>query len=102
MIVWATVGGTVLSVVTQIVAAKTLSKRIGRSAKNDIRKDTSGGAENELARGKSCTVGLNEFPSGGINSFSCGVWRWRYTWRRKGEESSKGENQDKGEVIRLG
>ena len=69
MIVWATVGGTVLSVVTQIVAAKTLSERIGRSAKNDIREDMSGGSENELARGESGTVGQNEFSSSSINSF---------------------------------
>ena len=47
--VWAAVGGTVLSVVAQIVATKTLSKGIGRSTRNDIRKDTSRGAENILA-----------------------------------------------------
>ena len=71
---WAVVGGTVLSVVTQIVAAKTLSEGIGRLAKNDIRKDTSGGTENKLARGESGTVELNELSSGGINSFrqNCG------------------------------
>ena len=60
--VWAAVGGTVLSVVTQIVAAKTLSEGIGRLAKNDIRKDMSGETENKLARGESGTVGLNELP----------------------------------------
>ena len=49
MTVWAVVGGTVLSVVAQIVAMKTLSEGIGRSARNDIRKDMSGGAENVLA-----------------------------------------------------
>ena len=53
---WAAVGGTILSVVTQIVAVKTLGEGVGRSAKNDIRKDTSGGAENELARGESGTT----------------------------------------------
>ena len=67
--VWAVVGGTVLSVVTQIVATKTLSEGIGRLMKNNIRKDTSGGTEYELARGESGTVGLNEFSGGGINSF---------------------------------
>ena len=66
---WAAVGGTVLLIVTQIVAAKTLSERIGRSAKNDIREDMSGGSENELARGESGTVGQNEFSSSSINSF---------------------------------
>ena len=49
--VWAAVEGTVLSVVAQIVAMKTLSEGIGRSMRNDIRKDTSGGAENMLAEG---------------------------------------------------
>ena len=49
MTVWAAVGGTVLSVVAQIVATKTLSEEIGRSTRNDIWKDTSGGAENVLA-----------------------------------------------------
>ena len=47
--VWAVVGGTVLSVVAQIVAMKTLSEGVGRSTRNDIRKDTSRGAENMLA-----------------------------------------------------
>ena len=46
---WAVVGGTVLSVVAQIVAMKTFSEGIGRSARIDIRKDMSGGAENVLA-----------------------------------------------------
>ena len=46
---WAAVGGTVLSVVAQIVATKTLGEGIGRLMKNDIRKDMSGGAENVLA-----------------------------------------------------
>ena len=46
---WAAVGGTVLSVVTQIVATKTLSEGIGRLMRNDIWKDTGGGAENVLA-----------------------------------------------------
>ena len=46
---WAAVGGTVLSVVAQIVAMKTFSEGIGRPMRNDIRKDTSGGAENVLA-----------------------------------------------------
>ena len=51
MTVWAAVGGTVLSVVAQIVATKTFGEGIGRSMRNDIRKDTSGGAENMLAEG---------------------------------------------------
>ena len=66
---WAVVGGTVLLVVIQIVAAKTFSKGIGRSVKNDIRKDMSGGTENELARGESGTVGPYDFSSSGIYSF---------------------------------
>ena len=49
MAVWAAIGGTVLSIVAQIVAMKTLSERIGRSVRNDIRKNMSGGAENVLA-----------------------------------------------------
>ena len=49
MTVWAVVGGTVLSVVAQIVATKTLGEGVGRSTRNDIRKDMSGGAENVLA-----------------------------------------------------
>ena len=51
MAVWAAVGGTVLSVVAQIVATKTLSEGVGRLARNDIWKDTSGGAENVLSQG---------------------------------------------------
>ena len=47
--VWAAVGGTVLSVVAQIVAMKTLSEGVGRSTRNDVRKDMSGGTENVLA-----------------------------------------------------
>ena len=49
MTVWAAVGGTVLSVVAQIVAMKTLGEGIGRSTRDDIQKDTSGRAENVLA-----------------------------------------------------
>ena len=49
MTVWAVVGGTVLSVVAQIVAMKTLGEGIGRLVRNDIRKNTSGGAENVVA-----------------------------------------------------
>ena len=48
MAVWAAVGRTVLSVVAQIVATKTLGEGVGRSVRNDIWKDTSGGAENVL------------------------------------------------------
>ena len=55
MAVWAAVGGTVLSVVAQIVAMKTLGEGVGRSTRNDIWKDTSGGAENMLAQGE-CDV----------------------------------------------
>ena len=51
MAVWAAVGGTVLSVVAQIVAMKTLGEGIGRLARNDIWKDMSGGAENVLTQG---------------------------------------------------
>ena len=49
MTVWAVVGGTVLSVVAQIVAMKTLGKGVGRSTRNDVWEDTSGGTENMLA-----------------------------------------------------
>ena len=49
MTVWAAVGGTVLSVVAQIVAMKTLGKGVGRSTRNDVCEDTSGGTENMLA-----------------------------------------------------
>ena len=52
MAVWAVVGGTVLSVVAQIVATKALGEGVGRSARNDIWKDTSGGAKNVLTRGE--------------------------------------------------
>ena len=55
MAVWAAVGGTVLSVVAQIVATKTLSEGVGRSLRNDIWKGMSGGAENVLAQGE-CDV----------------------------------------------
>ena len=47
--VWAAIGGTVLLVVAQIVAMKTLGEGIGRLARNDIRKNMSGGAKNMLA-----------------------------------------------------
>ena len=47
--VWAVIGGTVLLVVAQIVATKTLGEGIGRLARNDIRKNMSGGAKNVLA-----------------------------------------------------
>ena len=57
MTVWAAVGGTVLSVVAQIVATKTLGEGIGRLMRNDIRKDMSGGAENVLAQGECDVVG---------------------------------------------
>ena len=49
MTVWAVVGRTVLSVVAQIVATKTLGEGIGRSMRDDIWKDTNGRAENVLA-----------------------------------------------------
>ena len=55
MAVWAAVGGTVLSIVAQIVATKTLSEGVGRLVRNDIWKDMSGGAKNMLARGE-CDV----------------------------------------------
>ena len=67
--VWAVVGGTVLLVVTQIVAMNTLGKEVGRSSKNDIRKNTSGETENMLAGGKSGAVRTDKFPSGFANSF---------------------------------
>ena len=68
MAVWAAVGGTVLSVVAQIVATKTLSEGIGRSMRNDIWKDTSGGAENVLARGKCDVVGPDKHSGVCVNS----------------------------------
>ena len=71
---WAAIGGTILSVVAQIVATKTLGEGIGRLMRNDIRKDTSGGAENVLAQGECDIVGLNKCSSDCINSFrrNCG------------------------------
>ena len=68
MTVWAVVGGTVLSIVAQIVAMKTLSEGVGRSARNDIRKDMSGGAENVLARGKCDVVGPDKRSGIYVNS----------------------------------
>ena len=68
MTVWAVVGGTVLSVVAQIVAMKTLSEGVGRSARNDIRKDSSGGAENVLARGECDIVGPDKHSGICVNS----------------------------------
>ena len=55
MTVWAVVGRTVLSVVAQIVATKTLGEGVGRLTRNDIWKDMSGGAEKVLAQGE-CDV----------------------------------------------
>ena len=66
--VWAVVGGTVLSVVTQIVATKTLSERIGRSTRNDIQKDMSGEAENVLAQGECDVVGSDTCSGVYVNS----------------------------------
>ena len=68
MAVWAVIGGTVLSVVAQIVATKTLGEGIGRSTRNDIRKDTSGGAENVLARRECDIVGLDKCSGDCVNS----------------------------------
>ena len=65
---WAAVGGTVLSIVAQIVAMKTLGEGIGRSMRNDIRKDTSGGAENVLAQGKCDVVGPDKHSGVCVNS----------------------------------
>ena len=66
--VWAAVGGTVLSVVAQIVAMKTLGEGIGRLMRNDIRKDMSGGAENMLAQGECDIVGLDKCSGVCVNS----------------------------------
>ena len=68
MTVWAVVGGTVLSVVTQIVATKTLGERIGRSMRNDVQKDTNGGTENVLARGECNVIGPDERSGVCVNS----------------------------------
>ena len=68
MTVWAAVGGTVLSVVAQIVATKTLSEGVGRLMRNDIWKDTSGGAENVLARGECDVVGPDKCSGVCVNS----------------------------------
>ena len=68
MIVWAAVGGTVLSVVAQIVAMKTLSEGVGRSTRNDVRKDMSGGTENMLAQGKCDVVRLDKHSGVYVNS----------------------------------
>ena len=63
MAVWAAVGGKVLSVVAQIVATKTLSEGIGRSMRDDIQKDMSGGTENVLTQGECDVVGLDKCSS---------------------------------------
>ena len=68
MAVWAAVGGTILLVVAQIVATKTLGEGIGRLTRNDIQKDMSGGAENVLARGKCNVVGLDKHSGVSVNS----------------------------------
>ena len=68
MTVWAAVGGTVLSVVAQIVATKTLSEGVGRSTRNDIWKDMSGGTENMLARGGCDVVGPDKRSGVYVNS----------------------------------
>ena len=68
MTVWAVVGGIVLSVVAQIVATKTLGEGVGRSARNDIQKDSSGGAENVLARGECDVVGPDKRSGIRVNS----------------------------------
>ena len=76
---WAVIGGTVLLVVAQIVATKTLGEGIGRLARNDIRKNMSGGAENVLARGEHDIVGLNKCSSNCVDFFrrNCGFNRCR-------------------------
>ena len=68
MAVWAAVGGTVLSVVAQIVAMKTLSEGVGRSTRNVIWKDTSGETENVLAQGECNVIGLDECSGVCVNS----------------------------------
>ena len=68
MTVWAVVGGTVLSVVAQIVAMKTLGEGIGRLTRNDIWKDMSRRAENVLAQGECDVVGLDKCSSICVNS----------------------------------
>ena len=65
---WAAVGGTVLSVVAQIMATKTLSEGVGRSVRNDIQKDMSGGAENVLARGECDVVGPDKHSGDCVSS----------------------------------
>ena len=65
---WAAVGGTVLSIVAQIVAMKTLGEGIGRSMRNDIRKDTSGRAENMLAQGECNVIGPDKHSGVSVNS----------------------------------
>ena len=65
---WAAVEGTVLSVVAQIVAMKTLGEGVGRSMRNDIQKDTSGGTENMLAQGECDVIGLDECSGVCVNS----------------------------------
>ena len=67
MIVWAAVGG-ILSVVAQIVAMKTLGEGVGRSTRNDVQKDTSGGTENVLARGECDVIGPDECSGVCVNS----------------------------------
>ena len=59
---WAVVDGTVLLVVTQIVAVTTLSEGVGRLLKDDIQKNISGKTKNILAGGKSGAVRMDKFP----------------------------------------
>ena len=68
MTVWAAVGGTVLSVVAQIVATKTLGEGVGRLMMNDVWKDTSGETENVLPQGKCDVIGLDEHSGVCVNS----------------------------------
>ena len=69
MAVWAAVGRTVLSVMAQIVATKTLGEGIGRLVRDDIRKNMSGGAENMLAQGECDIVGPNKCSSNCVDPF---------------------------------
>ena len=65
---WTVVGGTVLSVMAQIVATKTLGEGVGRSMRNNVRKDMSGGAENMLAQGECDVIEPDEHSGISVNS----------------------------------
>ena len=105
MTVWAAVGGTVLSVVAQIVAMKTLGEGVGRSTRNNIWKDTSGGTENMLARGECDIIGLDECSGVCVNSIrrNSGFDRHgSFRYFREGRRGNPGMKFSDGGIHRRG